>query len=119
MPKALDQSRDLVWQNGGVDSSRPGQRGRFLQQESVGATSACRPVDTIVKAWQGRKLPLLDAQPSDQGRPDRIPPPYRTGGLTLARSRTARSIAPSPPWSEPPQADKNIGNFKNLPGEPS
>lgn len=26
--QALDQSRDLVWQNGDVDSSRPGQRGR-------------------------------------------------------------------------------------------
>jgi serine/threonine protein kinase len=28
MYKTLDQSRDLVWRNGCVDSSRPGQRGR-------------------------------------------------------------------------------------------
>jgi len=33
--KALDQSRDLVWENGGVDSSRPGQRGRSTNENDT------------------------------------------------------------------------------------
>jgi hypothetical protein len=37
--QALDQSRDLVWENGGVDSSRPGQRGRSSAESGAAEES--------------------------------------------------------------------------------